>query len=67
VPWGLCGVFFTGVLGVNTIEYLPYAFLSYITPVVAIIYAYTGKFIWKEEITGTAIDVKRENTADGAK
>ncbi len=49
VPWGLCGVFFTGALGVSTIEYLPYAFLCYLTPVVAIIYAFTGKFIWKED------------------
>ncbi|WP_324822620.1 Na+/H+ antiporter NhaC [Sinanaerobacter sp. ZZT-01] len=49
VPWGLCGVFFTGTLGVNTLEYLPYAFLCYLTPVVAIIYALTGKFIWREE------------------
>lgn len=49
VPWGLCGVFFTGTLGVNTMEYLPYAFLCTLTPIVAIIYAITGKFIWKEE------------------
>jgi NhaC family Na+:H+ antiporter len=48
VPWGLCGVFFTGALGVGTLEYLPYAFLCYLTPIVAIIYAVTGKFIWKE-------------------
>jgi NhaC family Na+:H+ antiporter len=49
VPWGLCGVFFTGTLGVNTIEYLPYAFLCTLTPIVAIIYAIAGKFIWKED------------------
>jgi len=49
VPWGLCGVFFTGALGVSTMEYLPYAFLCYLTPIVAIIYASTGKFIWKED------------------
>nr|WP_312578300.1 Na+/H+ antiporter NhaC [Sedimentibacter sp.] len=48
VPWGLCGVFFTGALGVNTLDYLPYAFLCYLTPIVAIIYAHTGNFIWKE-------------------
>ncbi len=48
VPWGLCGVFFAGALGVNTLEYLPYTFLCYLTPVVAIFYAITGKFIWKE-------------------
>ena len=67
VPWGLCGVFFTGVLGVNTLEYLPYAFLGYITPIIAILYAYTGKFVWKEEVVGTVIDVESEDTASGAK
>lgn len=67
VPWGLCGVFFTGVLGVNTLEYLPYAFLGYITPIIAILYAYTGKFVWKEEVVGTVIDVESEDTANGAK
>lgn len=49
VPWGLCGVFFTGALGVNTLAYLPYAFLCYLTPIVAAVYACTGKFIWKED------------------
>lgn len=48
VPWGLCGVFFAGALGVGTLEYLPYAFLCYLTPLVAIVYAITGKFVWKE-------------------
>ena len=46
VPWGLCGVFFTGTLGVATIEYLPYAYLAIFTPLIAILYASTGKFIW---------------------
>lgn len=48
VPWGLCGVFFAGALGVSTIEYMPYVFLSYLTPLIAIIYAFIGKFIFKE-------------------
>ncbi|MDD4583044.1 MAG: Na+/H+ antiporter NhaC [Eubacteriales bacterium] len=46
VPWGLCGVYFTGTLGVATLEYLPYTFLAIITPIFAILYALTGKFIW---------------------
>lgn len=46
VPWGLCGVFFAGTLGVSTIDYLPYTFLALFTPLVAILYATTGKFIW---------------------
>lgn len=49
VPWGLCGVFFTGTLGVSTMEYLPYTFLAYLTPIVAIIYAISNKFIWLED------------------
>lgn len=48
VPWGLCGVYFTGVLGVPTLSYAPYVFLAYLTPLIAIIYAYTDKFMFKE-------------------
>lgn len=46
VPWGLCGVYFTGTLGVATLDYLPYTYLALFCPIIAIIYAVTGKFIW---------------------
>lgn len=46
VPWGLCGVFFAGTLGVSTLEYLPYTYLALFCPAIAILYALTGKFIW---------------------
>lgn len=59
VPWGLCGVFFTGTLGVSTLQYFPYAFLCYLTPIVAIIYAITGKFIWYEKDDVSKSDVKK--------
>ncbi|SCZ80043.1 Na+/H+ antiporter NhaC [Acidaminobacter hydrogenoformans] len=52
VPWGLCGVFFAGTLGVATLDYLPFTYLALFTPLVSILYAVTGKFIWyntKEE------------------
>ncbi len=61
VPWGLCGVFFAGALGVNTLEYLPYAFLCYLTPLVAIVYAITGKFIWKDEKSIDDVNVSANN------
>ncbi|WZL71849.1 Na+/H+ antiporter NhaC [Clostridiaceae bacterium 35-E11] len=48
VPWGLCGAFFTGVLGVQTMDYLPYVFLAFLTPIIAIIYGFTGKFMFRE-------------------
>ncbi|MDI9492299.1 MAG: Na+/H+ antiporter NhaC [Bacillota bacterium] len=49
VPWGLCGVYFSGVLGVATLDYLPYTFLALFVPVIAIIYAATGRFIFMED------------------
>ncbi|NCB42050.1 MAG: hypothetical protein EOM59_05470 [Clostridia bacterium] len=48
-PWGLCGVYFAGVLGVATLDYLPYTYLALFVPVIAVIYAVTGKFIFMED------------------
>lgn len=61
VPWGLCGVYFTGVLGVSTVEYLPYVFLSYLAPLIAVLYAVFGIFIFKEG------DIKTVNTYNDEK
>lgn len=58
VPWGLCGVFFTGALGVPTMEYFPYVFLSFITPLIAIIYSFIGFAMFKE---GDITSVKSYN------
>lgn len=48
LPWSLGAVYFSGVLGVKTIEYTPYCVLLWIVPVIAAIYAITGIFVWKE-------------------
>jgi NhaC family Na+:H+ antiporter len=48
VPWGLCGVYFAGVLGVPTLSYFPYVFLSFLAPAVTILYGVTDKFIFRE-------------------
>jgi NhaC family Na+:H+ antiporter len=61
VPWGLCGVFFTGALGVSTIEYLPYVYLSFLAPLITILYGWTGKFMFKE---GEISSVKTYNKAN---
>jgi NhaC family Na+:H+ antiporter len=42
VPWNSCGAYMAGVLGVPTVEYLPYAFFNMINPVLAIIFGFTG-------------------------
>jgi NhaC family Na+:H+ antiporter len=42
VPWNSCGAYMTGVLGVPTMQYLPFAFFNLLNPVVALVYAFTG-------------------------
>lgn len=63
VPWGLCGVFFAGALGVATLDYIPYTFLALFTPLVAILYATIGKFIWYNTEEEKAL-IEKEKEAD---
>lgn len=42
VPWNTCGAFMATTLGVATIEYAPFVFISFLSPIIAIIYGYTG-------------------------
>jgi NhaC family Na+:H+ antiporter len=42
VPWNSCGAYMTGVLGVPTVEYLPYAFFNFINPILAIVFGFLG-------------------------
>lgn len=41
-PWHTNCIYFCGVLGVTYLDYLPYVFLSYLTPIMAMICAFTG-------------------------
>ena len=48
IPWNTCGAYHTTVLGVPTAQYIPYAFLNYLNPIVAIVLTYMGIGIaWK--------------------
>ena len=42
IPWNTCGAYHTTVLGVPTIQYIPYAFLNYINPLMSIFLTYIG-------------------------
>ncbi|MDR1965700.1 MAG: Na+/H+ antiporter NhaC [Synergistaceae bacterium] len=42
IPWNTCGAYQTNTLGVQTMDYLPYAFFNYLNPVVAVIMTYMG-------------------------
>ncbi|GJL90540.1 Na+/H+ antiporter NhaC [Hyphococcus sp.] len=40
VPWTTCGVFMAGALNVATFDYLPYAFMNMLNPLLAVLYGY---------------------------
>ena len=42
VPWSSCAAFMYAAMGVPTIQYIPFAFLCLINPLISIFYGYTG-------------------------
>lgn len=47
VPWNSCGAFMGSTLGVSTLLYLPFCFFNIFSPVLSIIYGFTGFSIVK--------------------
>lgn len=41
IPWNTCGAYMFAVLGVFPLAYAPFAFFLYLTPLIAMIYAFT--------------------------
>src|SRR5690606_28641501 len=39
VPWNTCGAYNAGVLGVDTLAYLPYAIFNYLSPFMTLLFA----------------------------
>ena len=59
VPWNSCGAYMTGVLGVPTMQYLPYALFNILNPIVSLIFAFTGfkvEHIEPNPDAGTGVD-----------
>ncbi len=42
IPWSMAGVYITGTIGVSAFEYLPWAFMNYISVIILLIYGITG-------------------------
>jgi NhaC family Na+:H+ antiporter len=42
VPWNTCGAYQSKALGVPTVDYLPYALLNWLNPIVALLMTYMG-------------------------
>jgi NhaC family Na+:H+ antiporter len=67
VPWNSCGAYMAGVLGVPTVDYLPYAFFNIINPVLAIIFGFTGFRVEHiEPVEPPAEDVEATASGDSA-
>ena len=50
IPWNSCGAFMHVTLGVNPLVYLPFAFFNLLTPIISMVYGYTGfSMVPKEE------------------
>lgn len=54
IPWNSCGAYASGVLGVATVSYFPFAFFNLINPILSFIYAVIGLQIKKIPPTPTA-------------
>ena len=59
IPWDTAGIYTASVLGVATVTYAPYAFLLWINPIIAAIYALIGFAQFKDN----GDDEKKETEA----
>lgn len=65
IPWNTCGAYMSGVLGVSSFAYLPFAFLNLLSPMVSIFYGFTGITIQKiEDDPDSLAGVTEEELAD---
>lgn len=58
IPWNVCAGYAAGVLGVATIDYMPYAIFNWICPFVAIFISYLGLGLFWKQLDGS---IKRES------
>lgn len=54
VPWNSCGAFMGAVLGVPTLLYAPFCFFNIASPILNVLYGFTGFKVEKTTPTGTA-------------
>lgn len=64
-PWVGAGMFATTTLGIPVMEYLPFTFLAFITPVITLIYAATGFTMTEKEESSIKKKEKNRNKVTG--
>jgi NhaC family Na+:H+ antiporter len=70
VPWNSCGAYMAGVLGVATAAYLPYCFFNLLSPLISLLYGFTGfriEHIPPSETPGEGSTTVPEVAIEGAK
>ncbi len=64
IPWNTCGAYMSSVLGVSSFTYLPFAFLNLSSPLISILYGFTGYSIQKiEDDPDSLVGVTEEELA----
>lgn len=63
IPWTTMGAFISGTLGVPTAEYMGFAFLNYLTPLISIIFAFCGMAVFWEGVPNKLFSGKRPPAA----
>ncbi|MDG1997499.1 MAG: Na+/H+ antiporter NhaC [Emcibacteraceae bacterium] len=48
VPWSTAGAFYFGAMGIPVLDYLPYAFLNLLNPLVSLVMTFFGIAVFKE-------------------
>ena len=48
IPWSTTSIFYAKTLEVATMDYAPYALLNYLNPILAMVFAYLGIAVFKE-------------------
>ncbi|MGE7598229.1 Na+/H+ antiporter NhaC [Lysinibacillus fusiformis] len=49
VPWSVCGIFITSVLGISTLDYLPFTFFCLLGPILTVLFGWSGRTLTKLE------------------
>jgi len=62
IPWNTCGAAMSGYLGIPTVDYVPYAVLNLVSPIVSIVFGYAGITMMKLEDDPSAPEYKGKAT-----
>jgi NhaC family Na+:H+ antiporter len=61
IPWNTCGAFMAQTLGVATLTYAPYAFFNLISPLMGMVYGFSGFKIARIDESAAPVSVPAEH------